>query len=155
MSICPVSFIRSKVQYLYLKLIFSNNAYWLRLQFCPYLNQYIIDNFVISGTSLLLVGMLGMVIIFIYALVSFAVLRERFLLSSLGRHCTTVYECFITVLHHGFVDSLYTVSVTKYRYKSNLYIKTTQANLKMWPLWAFVLYVQVKITVESRYVKLG
>jgi inositol 1,4,5-triphosphate receptor type 1 len=63
-------------------------------------------------SSLLLVGMLGMVIIFIYALVSFAVLRERFLLSSLGRHCTTVYECFITVLHHGFVDSLYTVSVT-------------------------------------------
>jgi hypothetical protein len=93
----------------------SNNAYWLRLQFFSYLKQYIIDNFVISGTSLLLVGMLGMVIIFIYALVSFAILRERFLYSSLGRHCTTVYECFITVLHHGFVDSLYTVSVTKYR----------------------------------------
>ncbi|XP_076096104.1 inositol 1,4,5-trisphosphate-gated calcium channel ITPR3-like isoform X9 [Mytilus galloprovincialis] len=61
-----------------------------------------------NGTSLLLVGMLGMVIIFIYALLSFAVLRERFLEASKGRDCTTVYECFITVLHHGFVDSLYT-----------------------------------------------
>jgi len=95
---------------------FCNNAHWPVLQFCPLLKQYIIYNFVISGTSLLLVGMLGMVIIFIYALVSFAILRERFLLSSLGRHCTTVYECFITVLHHGFVDSLYTVSLTKNRY---------------------------------------
>ena len=29
--------------------------------------------------------------------------------------------------------------------RSNLYIKATQWNLKMWPLWAIALYMQVKI----------
>ena len=29
--------------------------------------------------------------------------------------------------------------------QSNLYIKATQENLKMWPLWAFAHYIQVNI----------
>ena len=32
-----------------------------------------------------------------------------------------------------------------YKVQSNLYIKTTQRNLKMWPLWAVTLYIQLKL----------
>ena len=35
-------------------------------------------------------------------------------------------------------------------YTVNLYIKDTQGNMKMWPLWAVSLYIQVKIICTTR-----
>lgn len=56
-----------------------------------------------------MVALLGLAIFFCYSLVAFAFLRESFFQESAGRHCRTVYQCFITMIHHGFVDSPYTV----------------------------------------------
>ncbi|XP_033730119.1 LOW QUALITY PROTEIN: inositol 1,4,5-trisphosphate receptor type 2-like [Pecten maximus] len=61
-----------------------------------------------NGMSLLLVALLGLAIMFIYSLVGFAFLRERFFKESEGRHCRTVAQCFVTITHHGFVDVPYT-----------------------------------------------
>ncbi|XP_061178320.1 inositol 1,4,5-trisphosphate receptor type 2-like [Saccostrea echinata] len=61
-----------------------------------------------NGKSLLMVALLGLAIFFCYSLVAFAVLRESFFQESAGRHCRTVYQCFITMIHHGFVDTPYT-----------------------------------------------
>nr|XP_034328821.1 inositol 1,4,5-trisphosphate receptor type 3-like [Crassostrea gigas] len=55
-----------------------------------------------------MVALLGLAIFFCYSLVAFAVLRERYFLESAGRHCRTVYQCFVTMIHHGFVDTPYT-----------------------------------------------
>ncbi|OWF37431.1 Inositol 1,4,5-trisphosphate receptor type 3 [Mizuhopecten yessoensis] len=61
-----------------------------------------------NGMSLMLVALLGLAIMFIYSLVGFAFLRERFFKEDEGRHCRTVAQCFITITHHGFVDVPYT-----------------------------------------------
>lgn len=61
-----------------------------------------------NGKSLLMVALLGLAVFFCYSLISFAFFRETFLKEEAGRHCRTVYHCFITMIHHGFVDSPYT-----------------------------------------------
>ncbi|XP_078311676.1 inositol 1,4,5-trisphosphate-gated calcium channel ITPR2-like [Crassostrea virginica] len=61
-----------------------------------------------NGKSLLMVALLGLAIFLCYSLVAFAFLREVYFLESAGRHCRTVYQCFITMIHHGFVDTPYT-----------------------------------------------
>jgi hypothetical protein len=48
----------------------------------------------------------------------------------------TKYESYRT-------NDLKVVAITKYN-KSNMYIEGTQRNLKMCPLWAVALYIQVK-----------
>ncbi|KAJ8309661.1 hypothetical protein KUTeg_011526 [Tegillarca granosa] len=55
-----------------------------------------------NGMSLLLVALLGLGIFYIYALVAFAFLREDFLQEAAGRHCRTVGQCLLTMVHHGF-----------------------------------------------------
>lgn len=72
--------------------------HWLRYWFIPH-----------TGKSLLMVALLGLAVFFCYSLISFAFFRETFLKEDDGRHCRTVYHCFITMIHHGFVDSPYTV----------------------------------------------
>ncbi|OWF52185.1 Inositol 1,4,5-trisphosphate receptor type 3 [Mizuhopecten yessoensis] len=61
-----------------------------------------------NGKSLMMVTLLGLAILFIYSLVAFALLREQYFLEAGGRHCRTVGQCFITMIHHGLVDSPYT-----------------------------------------------
>ncbi|XP_048744986.2 inositol 1,4,5-trisphosphate receptor type 2-like isoform X4 [Ostrea edulis] len=61
-----------------------------------------------NGKSLLMVALLGLAVFFCYSLISFAFFRESFFKEADGRHCRTVYQCFITMIHHGFVDSPYT-----------------------------------------------
>nr|KAG5691423.1 hypothetical protein BaRGS_016339 [Batillaria attramentaria] len=63
-----------------------------------------------EGKSLILVGILGLVIMFMFSLVAFAFFRDK-LDEKNGRQCTTAYECFVTIIHHGFVEGMYTVSV--------------------------------------------
>ena len=59
--------------------------------------------------SLVLVAILGLAIIFMFSLVAFAFYRE-YLDNANGRQCRTAYECFVTLIHHGFVEGMYTVS---------------------------------------------
>nr|XP_022345635.1 inositol 1,4,5-trisphosphate receptor type 3-like isoform X6 [Crassostrea virginica] len=61
-----------------------------------------------NGKSLLMVALLGLAVFFCYSLISFAFFREVFFKEADGRHCRTVYQCFVTMIHHGFVDSPYT-----------------------------------------------
>ncbi|KAL8600021.1 hypothetical protein ACOMHN_057790 [Nucella lapillus] len=60
-----------------------------------------------NGVSLVLVAILGLAIIFMFSLVAFAFYRE-YLDADNGRQCRTAYECFITLIHHGFVEGMYT-----------------------------------------------
>ncbi|KAK3094787.1 hypothetical protein FSP39_006217 [Pinctada imbricata] len=61
-----------------------------------------------NGKSLLMVALLGLALFFCYSLVAFALFRESYLLEASGRHCRTVGQCLVTMIHHGFVDSPYT-----------------------------------------------
>ncbi|KAL4219957.1 hypothetical protein ACF0H5_020368 [Mactra antiquata] len=61
-----------------------------------------------NGKSLLLVALLGLAIFYIYALILFAFYRDWMWKSDDGRHCRNVYECFISILHHGLVEGPYT-----------------------------------------------
>ena len=39
--------------------------------------------------------------------------------------------------------------------QANLYIKATQGNLKMCPLWAVAFYIQIRITCTAHFVNNG
>ena len=59
----------------------------------------------------MLVALLGLAIFYIYALIIFAFYRDWMWSANNGRHCRTIYECFISVLHHGLVEGPYTVNI--------------------------------------------
>ncbi|KAK6195687.1 hypothetical protein SNE40_001061 [Patella caerulea] len=59
-----------------------------------------------NGLSLILVGLMGLAIIYIHALAAFAFFRDL-LDSNEGRQCDTMFQCFITVIHHGLSDGMY------------------------------------------------
>jgi len=61
-----------------------------------------------NGVSLCLVALLGLAIFYIYALILFAFYRDWMWETTDGRHCTTIYQCFVSVLHHGLVEGPYT-----------------------------------------------
>ncbi|XP_052783710.1 inositol 1,4,5-trisphosphate receptor type 1-like isoform X3 [Mya arenaria] len=61
-----------------------------------------------NGKSLLMVALLGLVIFYIYALILFAFYREWMWSTENGRHCTTIYECLTSIIHHGLVEGPYT-----------------------------------------------
>ena len=75
-----------------------------------------------AGVSLLWVAVLGGIILYIYAVISFAFLHESF--HDKGEnplYCNTLGHCFITVIRWGLIDNLgqvyllllfYTYSVT-------------------------------------------
>jgi len=56
----------------------------------------------------MLVALLGMAIFYVYALITFGFYRDFWPAVS-GRHCRTMYECYISVIHHGLSNSLYAV----------------------------------------------
>ncbi|KAK3607291.1 hypothetical protein CHS0354_002916 [Potamilus streckersoni] len=61
-----------------------------------------------NGCSLLMVAILGLAFFYIYALILFVSYRGWIWKESDGRHCTTVYQCFVSIIHHGFVGGPYT-----------------------------------------------
>ena len=62
----------------------------------------------ILGISLLWVAALGLVVLYIYAVVSFAFLHESFEApdSEVPLFCSTLYECFATTIRYGLIDHL-------------------------------------------------
>ncbi|KAH3809582.1 hypothetical protein DPMN_137955 [Dreissena polymorpha] len=59
-----------------------------------------------NGLSLCLVALLGLAIFYIYALLLFAFYSPIWTRED-GKHCQTVYECYVSVIHHGLADSVY------------------------------------------------
>ena len=62
-----------------------------------------------TGRSLIYVFLYGVIIIYIYAQVGFAVYREIYIDAS-GHFCRTMYECMVTSIHRGLLTGLYDVS---------------------------------------------
>ena len=72
-----------------------------------------IDAYICSaGISLLWVAALGVVILFIYSVISFAFLHESFLAENDedDLYCNNLFQCFITVIRYGLIDNLGLVS---------------------------------------------
>ena len=63
---------------------------------------------ILTGNALLWVAVLGIIVLFIYAVVSFAWLHSYFTPSS-GQFCDTLAECFYSVVRIGLLDTLGTV----------------------------------------------
>ncbi|XP_067668084.1 inositol 1,4,5-trisphosphate-gated calcium channel ITPR2-like [Haliotis asinina] len=61
-----------------------------------------------NGWSLVLVALLGIAIMYIFSLISFAFYRNV-LTAAEGRHCRTIYECLTTMIHHGLIEGVYNV----------------------------------------------
>nr|XP_006825393.1 PREDICTED: inositol 1,4,5-trisphosphate receptor type 1-like [Saccoglossus kowalevskii] len=59
----------------------------------------------LNGKSLLWVFLLGFIIIYIYAIVGFAVLRSHFDTDS-GLYCETMFQCLVTSVRFGLIDGL-------------------------------------------------
>lgn len=67
-----------------------------------------------TGKSLIWVAVLGVIVLFIYAVVSFAFLSEAFRASNNSDgdlFCTTLYECFISTIRYGLIDNLGLVTI--------------------------------------------
>ena len=62
------------------------------------------------GKSLLWVAILGLIVFYIYALISFALLRSSFDPDS-ELYCATLWQCTITVIRYGLVGDLFDVSI--------------------------------------------
>ena len=63
----------------------------------------------ILGKALLWVAVLGVVVLYIYAVVSFAFLHESFLApdnDDATLFCSTLYECFASTIRYGLIDNL-------------------------------------------------
>lgn len=63
----------------------------------------------VSGVSLLWVAILGLIVIYIYALVGFSLLRAYF---SPGEYlyCSTLWQCTVTVIRYGLIGDMFDVS---------------------------------------------
>lgn len=66
------------------------------------------------GLSLLWVFILGLIFLYIYALVAFAFFRDMHDAEA-GMHCTSMYECFINLVHKGMILS--TLEVGEHNYE--------------------------------------
>ncbi|KAL3848190.1 hypothetical protein ACJMK2_019064, partial [Sinanodonta woodiana] len=77
----------------------------------PEMNQLlkrVIQAVTTNGRSLLMVALLGLGFFYIYALFLFAFYRGWQYKDDMGRHCNTMYQCFVTVIHHCLVGGPYT-----------------------------------------------
>ena len=62
-----------------------------------------------AGKSLVWVAILGMVVFYIYALISFALLRSSFDPES-QMFCETLWQCTVTVIRYGLIGDIFEVS---------------------------------------------
>ena len=60
-----------------------------------------------AGIALLWVAILGLVVLYIYSVVSFAFLHESLLSpdAEASLFCNTLFECLITMIRYGLMDS--------------------------------------------------
>lgn len=67
----------------------------------------------VTGKSLLWVAVLGLVIIYVYALMSFALFRDVFTPSEY-KYCATLWECTVTVSRYGILGDYDQVRSSKW-----------------------------------------
>ena len=68
---------------------------------------------IFAGTSLLLVAALGLIVIYNYAVGTFVFMPNEFDNQDEGevvRYCDTLFECSISVLEYGLLDTIGVVS---------------------------------------------
>lgn len=65
--------------------------------------------FIVSGVSLLWVAILGLIVIYIYALIGFAALRAFFAPGEY-LYCSTLWQCTVTVIRYGLIGDMFDVS---------------------------------------------
>lgn len=61
-----------------------------------------------AGKSLLWVGALFIVVLYIYAVISFAFIHESFFVenSSFPLFCENLGQCFVSVIRYGLLDNI-------------------------------------------------
>ena len=86
-----------------------------------------------------MVFLFGLVIIYQFTLVSFAVYRPLYDSSS-GEFCGTMFQCLVTVLHNGLISGMYDVRTANpsYRSRTRLSEDTSYAHIRVeieidWP----------------------
>lgn len=62
----------------------------------------------LSGRSLLWVGVLGLVIFYLYGMIGFALMRSMFDPNEY-LYCDTLWQCTITVIRYGLIGDLFEV----------------------------------------------
>ncbi|XP_050396256.1 inositol 1,4,5-trisphosphate receptor type 2 [Patella vulgata] len=60
----------------------------------------------VNGMSLLWVAVLGFIVIYIYSLIGFALLRSYFSASDY-LYCSTLWECTVTVIRYGLIGDMF------------------------------------------------
>jgi len=61
-----------------------------------------------SGVSLLWVAILGFIVIYIYSLVGFSLLRAYFAPGDY-LYCSTLWQCTVTVIRYGLIGDMFEV----------------------------------------------
>ena len=63
--------------------------------------------FAATGISLIWVAILGLIVLFIYAVISFAFLHNYFRITDdASLYCQTLLECMYSVLRYGLIDNI-------------------------------------------------
>ena len=63
--------------------------------------------FAATGISLIWVAILGLIVLFIYAVISFAFLHNYFRITDdASLYCETLLECMYSVLRYGLIDNI-------------------------------------------------
>jgi len=70
--------------------------------------------------SLLWVAVLGFIVIYIYSLVGFALLRAYFKPNDY-LYCHTLFQCTVTVIRYGLIGDMFEVSVVERFYVALFY----------------------------------
>jgi len=61
-----------------------------------------------AGKSLLWVAVLGFIVFYLYALISFAMLRSSFDPEN-NLYCATLWQCTVTVIRYGLIGDIFDV----------------------------------------------
>ena len=74
-----------------------------------------------TGKSLLYVAFLGMVVLFIYSVLSFAFLWDRYYMTDDAvLYCDTLFQCYVSIIRYGLIDNLGLVSQMQAPYYNDL-----------------------------------
>ena len=80
------------------------------LQVC---NHFHVIFYSLTGKSLLWVAFLGLIVLYMYAVLSFAILHESFFIANarFPLHCENLGQCFVSVIRYGLLNTLGAVRI--------------------------------------------
>ena len=62
---------------------------------------------IFEGKSLIWVAILGLIVLFIYAVIAFALLHNQFIITdSANLYCDTLAQCMYSVMRYGLIGSI-------------------------------------------------